>query len=510
MRRRSLLASLGAGVLTVSGCTTLDSDPGTGRTDSRTDATTTPTATESDPEDDGRDRVQSRTSLVDLDTTNRTYALTPTHYRSPDDASVTVQFTSTATADHPATVEATLTNANPFENTFDLSWLPPFGRYASRIPHRFGRRYHHSDLTYRVGLLFVPTENHDLVDDAPPVERTDDGLWRLASGEPSLDDWAPETHRLAPDETLHGEYVLVGHPDGAGRGRPPGVYQFRSRDDVGLRLAVWDTDAPGPGTTSRFAGTDVPEFGQPREGDRVYTTWYHDADESTRAYVRPSTERGTLPEQVRFTFVNKSREATRCGHWNLYKLVDDSWYHVGPFTHTTDCRIAVPGEAVTWTLNAYPGEALPTSGGAYDVGYLGGGRYAAVAGYGHDSVRSAALVELTGDAVELVPTEGVTSSRSGTTVTVTSPRYEDGERPPSATLTLTRTDADPERTLVREQVMRRRFRGLRNTLPFLDDDVEAVVLRTDEGVGDQVVGYDSDRLTFGLDGQAYRVDVDRT
>lgn len=198
--------------------------------------------------------------------------------------------------------------------------------------------------------------------------------------------------------------------------------------------------------------------------------------------------------------MNKSRAATQCGHWNFYKLVDDQWFHIAPYAHTADCRSLLPGHTKSWTLNAYHGEALPRIGygrNGANYGFLGGGRYAVVVGYGAETDQSAALVELVGDAVSIVPTEGVTSSRSGSTVTVTSPRYEDDADPPSATLTLTRAeDADHEQ--IPEQVMRRRYRGLRNTFAFMTDDVETVVLRTDERVAQQVVGYEHDTRRFRL------------
>jgi hypothetical protein len=507
MRRRALLTTLVAGTSTLAGCVSF----GSPATDSETTRATDqqPTADTADaPDEQSADTTAESPvepsesfSIVDLDTVRRTYALTPTRYYSDDEARVALQFARTGTADHPPAVAVSLTNDNDFENTFRLDWLPPFGRHGSRNPHRLGRPREDYETAYRATLYFVPTDAHPLVDDPPAVEQDADGVWRLADS-PNTSEWGPEQYRLAPGETLRGEYALVGHPEGAGTGRPTGVYEFRGGDS-GLRLAVWDTDRPGPTTDSRFAGTDLPPIRRTREGESVPTAWFHDADATTPSYVLPETERATLPEGIEFTFVNASRETTRCGHWTLYKLVDGEWFHVAPYVRTADCRLLRPGGTKTWDLHAYPGEAIPSYGDQRTVGYLGGGRYGVVAGYGHATPESGALVELVGPPVELVPTEDVDASRDGTTVTVTAPQYGDAEHPPDAGLVVTRTDVDPERRLIPEQVMRRRYRGLRNTLAFLDSDVERVVLRTTERVVDRTVGYDGDSLTFRLSGSVY-------
>ncbi|AFK18617.1 hypothetical protein E6P09_07520 [Haloferax mediterranei ATCC 33500] len=508
MRRRQFLAAVG--LTGFAGCSkplSPDSQHSTAPpsetvTSSSTD-TNTPTETDQSPPEGPPQNLQS-TSIVDLQTAPRTYCLSPTQYRSPDEGIITTWFTAPATTDHPATVSATLENANDFANTFRIQWTPPFGRITSRIPRPFGDNLPSSDYTYRVGLILAPTANHDLVDEPPQVELSSDGYWRLADG---IDQWLPEQVRLDPGETIHGEYVVVGRPEGVGKGRPTGSYEFRGSDDSVLQLAVWDTDNPGPNTQSRFAGTSLPPL-----STEETTAWYHEADATTTTFVRPSRERGTLPVQVAFTFVNKSRQTTECGHWNLYKLVDGRWHHIVPNMHFSDCRRLNPGGAETWTLNAYHGDALSCleSCGAAgrNVGYLGGGRYAVVVGYGRHTDQSAALVDLLGDSVTVVPTEDVTATQSGTTMTVTSPKYEDGTHPPSATLTLTEADTADE-SIIPEQVMRPRYRGFRNTLAYVSESIDTVVLRTDEHVAESVVGYDNEMRRFVFNGQAYEVTIHR-
>lgn len=508
MHRRSFLATVG--LAGVAGCSMPSSNSNqTSSAPLTRTATSTPNETETSsstqtPASTESPENRSRTRIIDLETAPRTYALSSPHYYSSDEAAITAEFTATATEDHPAILTATLENANDFSNTFRIEWTPPFGDLVSRIPHSFGTKRASLDATYRVGLVFAPTANHDLVDDPPQVARASDGYWRLTGG---VNPWLPDRVRLDPGETIHGEYAVVGRAEGVGKGRPTGVYQFRGADDADLRIAVWETDTPGPTQQSRFAGASLPSL-----SSDLTTAWYHEAGPSTTTYVQPSREQGSLPEQVQFTFINKSRQETSCGHWNLYKLVDDQWFHIAPYVHNASCRVLPPGRADTWVLNAYPEEALPAigyGGSAGDtIGYLGAGRYAAVVGFGRHADQSAALVELRGDAVSITPTEDVTSRQSEATVIVTSPEYEDGEHPPSATLTLTRT-REAEEMIIPEQVMRQRLRGLRNTLAYFSSSVEQVVLETDEHTAENVVGYESNTRHFRFDGQAYEATIDR-
>lgn len=497
MRRRTVLAGLTAGIGSLAGCnSTLGETEGT--------PTPTPTPAEqstesptpsSDETDGGADWELGAASIVDLETADRTYALAPLRYRSDDGASIRMRFTSTATREGPATVEATLTNENPFENTFRLDWTPPFGRLVSDNPQPMGDR--NGDFTYREALLFAPTADHDLVEDAAEFDLADDGYWRLAARRgPEL----PEQIRLEPGETVRGEYALVGRAAGTGRGRPPGVYEFSRAGERPLRVAVWPTESPGPDTESRFAGTSVPEL--PGEDD---TAWFHAADASTPTFVRPSVERTDLPARVEFTFVNRSRESTSCGHWNLYKVRDGEWFHVGPLGHLSDCRVVAPGHTKRWTMRAAVGEMAPCE--AQSFPFLGGGRYAAVAGYGHNTAQSGALVEFDAPAVTVVPTDGVTTRRDGGTVTATSERWRtvpDAEGRSRASLVLEPVAA-AERRLIPEQVMRRRYRGYRNTLAFVASDVERVVLRTDERTADRAVGYDDGTAQFRYRERAYSI-----
>lgn len=264
---------------------------------------------------------------------------------------------------------------------------------------------------------------------------------------------------------------------------------------------------PGPKEQSRFAGTDVPSMGD--------VAWYHEADESTPSYLHPETERASLPAEIKFTFYNNSEIDLDCGHWRLEKLHDGKWFTIGPRMHTADCRIVESGETKSWTLDASHGSPT-TEQDRYEpgrsvFGSLGGGRYAVTVGYGHDTDESGALVELSGPGVDVVPEENLSVEENGAEVVVTSPHYESAER--TGTVVVSRaTDAD--RRLVAEQVLQPYYRGLRNTLPFLEDGVETVRLRTDSGTASSVPSppdeTDRSAARIEVDGKQYSVEATRS
>lgn len=502
MRRRALLAALAGGTVGLAGCNL----PGSGTTDTVTPAPVptesgTPTADSTDSPDGDPARPEGFASVIDLATLDRTYAFRPTSFRTDDEANVALWFDRTETAEHPARLRGWLENANSFENTFQIEWIPAVGRVHARQP---------SGYNHEASLHLAPTENNEIADEAPELTQTEDGHWIVRDVGP----WMPETHRLEPGERVTLEYALAGERDTPGR--PTGTYEFRGRDQT-VSVAVWDSTSPGPEGSSRFSGESVPDV---REESTIQ--WYHEADAETPVFVRPSVERAELDAAIDLELVHHGRESVGCGHWNLHKFVDGEWFHVGPRLHTSDCRNLAPGERIQWTLRAFNGEAVPcgdgcgggagSCSGGLTQGYLGGGTYAVVAGYGHPADESGALVELVGDPVEIVPPDGVTTERDGDTVVVTMESYGDGEHPPDESFSITRTDAAEERLLA-EQVMTRggfgtNGNGLRAALAALEADVERVVVRADEHVVGNVLGHDQETRRFSLRGQAYELTRD--
>ncbi|EMA00825.1 hypothetical protein SAMN05443574_101246 [Haloarcula vallismortis] len=503
MRRRALLASVPGALAGLAGCSF--GSPGADGTDGVTPAprpdesppdandseTETPTATGEPPQ------PEELTTVVELETGPRTYALSSAGLHTDDEARVALWFDRTATDDHPAILRGWLQNGNEFENTFRVEWIPGIGRTHSRQP----RGYDHE-----ARLHLAPTENNALATDVPSLSRSSEGYWQVDDVGP----WMTETHRLAPGEWVRLEYALVGEPGQLGR--PTGTYEFRGRDEM-LSVTVWDARSPGPETESRFAGRSLPPF----PGDSS-VQWFHEADRTTPAFVRPASERAELDTQIGFVMVNNSHERLQCGHWNLYKLVDGEWFHIAPMGHTADCRLLSPGGREQWGLRAFNGQAVSCGTGdcrcdGLTQGYLGGGEYAIVAGYGHATNESGALIELVGDRVAVTPTDDVSTARDGDTVTVTTGRHGDDKSPADATFSLSRTDSADEQIIVEQVMTRDRFApsdgGLRNALPFLTDGVNRVVVETDERAVDGVLGYDSDSRRFRFRGQAYVVAAGR-
>lgn len=508
MKRRRLLSLLAGGAPWLAGCSSGDRElsvtpadvpetesPTPAGSPSQTPTTNrTPTASETPGEDgdeaDGNEPFADVGSLVELETVDRTLALTTDRYRTDDGARVGLEFAETATGDSPARIAGTFENANGFENTFRLHWIPPFSAVSSARP---GGQSGEEGYTYRDELYLAPTENHDFAAAVPEYERDDGGRWRLA-GDVS-GPWISETIRLAPGETRNVEYVVLGHPEG--EGFPTEQYTFERGGEASVTIGAWQTSEPGPTDGSRFGDASPPSL----PGAEAMA-WYHGAGSKTTAYLRPSAERAELPAAVDFTLVNHGRTPLSGNpyFWKLHKLHDGEWFHVAPWGWPAPLSAVPPGGKRTWTLRAFPEHAVPCDDGR-EAGFLGGGRYAFEVGMNRGDETHAALVEFEAPRVTLSPTGDVSASREGATVTVTSPEYDDGEHPPSATLSVSRADSTAQVVLA-EQVMRRRNRGLRNTLAFFGDGVEEVLLRTDEHVVDRTLGDDETRR-FRFRGQAY-------
>lgn len=489
MRRRSLLSSLAVTTAALAGCVSTAGDDATTEPD---EGTTTPEPMTTSGPPGADERPASYASVVELETGSRTYSFAPTAINTDDGANVGLWFERTATTEHPARLRGFLENANSYANTFEVEWIPVVGRTHGRQPDGYD---------HEASLHFAPTENNDLAETVPEVVRDDSGYWCVADVGP----WVVERKRLTPGERVELEYMLVGEPGMPGR--PTGTYEFRGRDED-ARVTVWDSERPGPGSESRFEGRTVPTMSK-----EATVQWFHDADESTTAYLRPEREYVELDGSATFEMVHNGRGGAGCGHWNLHKLVDGQWFHVGPTLHTADCRTLYPGDRMEWDLRAFNGEPVGCDCGTYGCGigltrgFLGGGEYAVVVGYGDPTDESAALVELVGNPVEIVPTADAEVTVDCRESTVTVDDYGDGERPADALFALTRVDRADER-LIPEQVMgETAFEdaggGLRNALAAMRADVDRVVVRADDHVVDAALGYDTDVRRFETRGQAY-------
>lgn len=504
MNRRAYLALLGGGLAGSAGCSALSDG---------SHSSETPTLTPVDPSTNDSNRRTTESgpittgptegsmplepsqtwSLVEFETLPVTVSLTRTRWGTHDGGRMALEFTRSATVDGPAVLEGTFTNTNRYANTFDLLRLPLFGRKASAWP---GGRPRDDRYTYRDVLVLAPTDSHALATHIPDLELAADGRWRLA-GEVEEAPFFPRTVRLGPEETVRVGYALVGVQEG--EGFPRERYHFPGYHETEVVIGVWRTDAPGPVGNSPFSGTELPSLPQ-----ATRMAWYHDAASSTDVYLEPDRERIDPPGRVMCTLVNHGREPLvgNPSFWRVWKHVDGQWFHVAPQLWPEPLTEVPPGGIQTWTLAAFSGHSLGLTD-AYDLGYLGGGRYAFEVGISRENRTHAALIDLEGPPVSLEPTDGLTVTRDGAQATVRWPRRTD--EVPRATLRLTRSDR-AETQLITEQVMQHHNRGLRNSLPFLTDEETRVELSTDQNTVSAAVrtnGYDPGAFWFRYDGESY-------
>lgn len=493
MQRRTLLSALGVGAASAAGCAAplTGSDP---------DETTQPTARSGETTADGGDTPPTtaddgawESRVVDLETGPRTLSAMVGSGAYPN-VSVDGEFVETATPDHPARLQVTVRNDAEYEQVVELDTL----HFLSGLPLRGTPEEDDS----RSGLRFPPVADHRLASEVPDVERGESGYWRVASTDHY---WHPDRVTLAGEETVAGEFWVVGGD--SSDGFPTGQY---GREDA-PRIVAWNTDSPGPTGESRFADADVPDL---PTGE---TEWYHDAGPETGVYLQPERERATPPAGLEFTLHRRSRRPTRCGLWDLWKLHEGSWHYVAPHGYwELVCLGVVPGATDTRRLivtNESPidmgsEELLDTN---QPVGFLGGGQYAYEAGYRPEEGEGthAALFEIDAPAVTVAARDDTTVERDGDTVTVTTPEWSDeSER---AELVVTRAD-DAGEVILAEQVMRDpREPGspwaLRDALAVFDADAERVVVRAGERGAEDAVGREESSRRFEFRDETYEATI---
>ncbi|MFC7199318.1 hypothetical protein [Halospeciosus flavus] len=539
--RRALLAALAAGSSSLSGCASLfdlfaggpsgegpRSNDGPGRTTRPAETTVHPTPDDPpadgewpDPPTDERHRTHSVTTLEPagrtlslFDTTFSVREQSRGPFRDGDRGgrvAVAAAFVRSATDEHPALLRVTLRADwrpafGPDTRTLDLGRVPLFDG------HEFGP------------YVLAPTANHDLVDadDVPEDERGPNGGWRLKW---APDSWLPTRVDVARRERIHGEYrVLRGILDTAP------LETFRTplaspnggdwNGDPLLSLVSWETGAPGPDGRSRFHGQSV----DPLPGS-METVWYHDLDPTASLFLRPATERADLPARLRFSLVNHSLSTLRLpGTLAVHKRHAEAWYPIapwGPSRWVTPAFVSgtPPGDVHQVERAVFADEGFAT--GIPSTTYLGAGTYAFSLEIGDDgdeganaddavtkgesvpNRRVAALVELTGETVSVVPQTGVSTTREGSTVTVrTQVAGTD-----TVTAVVERAD-DADRVVLAEQVMHGENDVLRNSLPFFEPGVERVRVVTTPGVVATAVG-GKPPARFRYRGSAFSLSVEQ-
>jgi len=508
MRRRSVLA---ASVALFAGCGTFSGDE-SGTTDSpsgetATEDSPTPEPMKNSPTPDSgntpdkqggqndadesiwRDidevALPDTRTVVDFDTTPL-FATVAGTVQTTDGITVEVDMSSGATAESPATFTAAITNRLSYEQTIRPYRLvvmgdPPLGKSSE------------GEYVY-----FVPTEDHPFVETVPEYERDEEGCWRVAS---VADDWFPDTLTLPPERGFTADYYVLGPPE---RDSPPikaNRYAIPPGASSGFELVAWPTDEPGPQGKSRFADADPPTL---VGAERM--AWFHDAGPETTRYVRPSTESVDLPGTIEFEFHNRREEPVVGNplYWRVHKLVDGEWFPIAPWLWPQPATELGPGERNRSTLALFHGEAVDID--TRTLGYVGGGTYAYELNINaFEPPTFAAMFEVDAPSLTLDIEEEATVTGDGATTEVTLPNHSDRREP--ATAVITPANGTPNRRLLPEQLPRRRFRVLRNSLPLLigEDSRNEVQVRTNQVTVHEVRDYFDGEAVFAYQDRTYRV-----
>jgi len=223
------------------------------------------------------------------------------------------------------------------------------------------------------------------------------------------------------------------------------------------------------------------------------------------AYLEPSAASFSPGTPVSFTLHNTSERAlnTNFYNWRVHKQVDGEWYSVAPrFVNQPLMRVP-PGGDHTWTLtvdNSGVESGKPVRGVSatedIEIAGLGGGHYALrargwfdTADHEHAAV-FAATVDLDAPTLRLTPTDAIQGTeQDGQTLIAESdrgnPDDEDFRR--GAFVVDALDDAEPDRRLITEQLLRRP--RLRDTVALaLDREVTTV----------RLVEYDGTYPLFGV------------
>lgn len=415
----------------------------------------------------------------------------PTFFRSDARASTTAGVIEPATDDSPAVLMTAVRNENDYDHRFQTRNIPPYDRRPIGRP----------DDRENDPLYLVPTENHEFAEQSPDVTRY--GVrWRLDG---SIDNWLPETVEIGAEDVVYGEYFIVAHPDRAREPISSGSYRF-SGGDRPLEISVWESGEPGPPEDSVFEGVDVPDPLEERESDRE-TSWYHEADETTEVYLKPSREEVEPPVEAEYEMINRSREPVSGNPdgWGLYKLVDGDWFHVAPDEVQLPATSIPPGGTAESSLTVY--HRGGTRGGGRTVWNVGGGRYAYLVHFGKSGYRNAALLDIDAPELRLEPPEDAQVDDRGDVIEVSSGEWRERQgrtadermmRPIRVEIV---EDEDGER-IITEQTYKRRNEYMRYSLPFFEEGVEEVVAKAD--AGGMRSAFMDEGTTYVYEGTVYR------
>ncbi|WP_256299215.1 hypothetical protein [Haloarchaeobius salinus] len=494
MRRRALLSTLATA--SIAGCNGLADSGRTTRPPLDVE-TPTPTATESPF---GEPSVApTPTTGTEVGPDHRLVSLRARDV--PDGLALDAGFVGAATGSQPALLWVGLRNVTEADRTVEFGATPPVSTYRLRGGNP--------------PLYVVPVSRPE------PTEgvRLWNDCWKTRSQSVAEAEDTTRSVTIPPGESVGGLYGVV-VMRGADICLPAGQYEIAGDGGWTLGLSVFPRRGTEPGS-SQFGEPPTPAM-VANDGD---VHWFHEADADTSRYLEPSAEQvGLANGRVRATLHNYGPGSlVHDGSWALvHRHGEADWRLVAPLATRVEDGDAVvrPGERVrtAFDIDSRPRLAY---GDPASIGGLVPGRYAVVfprVQVWRGNVRRsldvfAALVDLVGNAPELAPSALVESTtRSGDTLDV----LASGDSGPSdAVVSVERTAAPPDRSLVLPQVLQ--FEVLRDTLGYLvDSDLHRVELRTPDvrrerfaiGAANLTLPTVSGGVAFAFRGRGYRVEIE--
>lgn len=241
--------------------------------------------------------------------------------------------------------------------------------------------------------------------------------------------------------------------------------------------------------------------------------------EDEPALLAASPHRISIPpagsgSSVEFTLANRADRSFRTSFtcWHLWKRDAGEWFAVGDGPCYMMAQVLRPGDEHAWTLpfGDHPvgriGSPNRTPIRGIDAAHLGGGTYAfGLSGSFEGRETETGFVTtfvLDGPPAELHPDPSVATERDGGTLAVETEGYADADRWARVTVEPVDYRGAARRTIAEEAY---RYVGLRNTLPYFEQDgVDRVVLST----ADSPLVVPDGMRSLEYDGSAYRIEVE--
>lgn len=192
-----------------------------------------------------------------------------------------------------------------------------------------------------------------------------------------------------------------------------------------------------------------------------------------------------LPQStIEFRATNKHTDLfeTNFDWWRMHILVDGAWWYLGVFEPLDTLNYLKSSESHTWkvtidndALGTQAEQLAPSASSSFTVAGLGTGIYtfSIVGKFKEDDVRRAVVTPFTlrGEDVDIVPAKNIETTREGETIRVE--ETDTSNRQEYKIGAIRRAPAENVTPLVPEWGLRQP--GIRNTVPFLTDEIRKAV-----------------------------------